>query len=280
MVAPRTLTRPNLLLPKCQHRSSTSSLSSTHSRRSIIKQTAPVVVRPVRRVRFSDAMELSVSEFSDSSESCADINVDVLEYDPCIDSNNVSHLFFTQEEITNIRVEARRQANRFASDFPDYAETLEQVYDKGAIDLSAVKKPLRNRRKRKHTVNIALQWSILDDDNDDVEKDDEYSFDEDPIEADPEQVDYYANDEENDTVDETYYHANMRGLEVRVTPTFRQHRKKAIQAILNLQREMKAAGCNSAQIEMGLRVKAVQFANLTRVFAINQARLDRMELSC
>lgn len=230
-------------------------------------------------------MENSVSEFSDSSESISDhqINIEVLEYDPCIDDcHHATQLFFTQEEIASIRLESRRQANRFAADYPDFVETLEQVYENGAIDLATVHKPLRTRRKRKHVMNIALQWSILDDDdNIDEEGGDDYSFDDDDValEAGPPEVNYYANEKENESTDETMCHASMRGLEVRVTPTFRNHRKQAIRAILDLQLDMKSAGCNATQIEMGLRVKAVQYSNRTKAFAINQARLDSMELS-
>jgi hypothetical protein len=285
---------------------STSSLSSTHSCRSIIKNHAAVSIDetthparlPDRRVRFfSDhTMEHYGSyslEFSDNSDSLADnVTVEVLEYDPCIDATNAPDLFFTCNEIDHMRTDARRQANRFAADYPDYVETLENLYDHGVVtttttttDLAAVRKPLRHRRKRKHVMAIALKWSILDNDGDNDGDDDnneeDYCFDEDVNEAAPAPaaVDYYANTEEShEPNNEVFCHVDMRGLEIRTTPMFRIHRKRAIDAVLHLQREMKKAGCCPAQIEIGLRAKAIQFSNRTKQFAIHQAQLDNMEL--
>jgi hypothetical protein len=234
--------------------------------------------------------ELEISDNS-SSDSLADnnnITVEVLEYDPCIDATNAPDLFFTCDEIDQMRTDARRQANRFAADYPDYVETLEDLYDHGVTStttaLEAVRKPLRHRRKRKHVMALALKWSILDNDDDDDGDDnneDDYCYDEDVDELAPApaEVDYYANVEEShEPNNEVFCHDDMRGLEIRATQMFRIHRKRAIDAVLHLQREMKKAECGPAQIEMGLRAKAVQFSNRTKQFAIHQAQLDNMEL--
>jgi hypothetical protein len=239
-------------------------------------------------VRFTDAggMELSVSsqlEFSESSSgesftSPTDVTIEVLEYDPCIDESNAPDLFFTAEEIITMRSEARRQAKRFASDYPDYGATLEQLYnDNGTTDWESVKKTLRTRRKRKHAMKIASKWSLLDDDGD-IDREDDYCFDEDTKEEESNQDDIYANLKESEEIDEFFCHADMRGLEFRITPMFRMHRKQAIDAILQLQKDMKFAGCCPLQIEMGLRAKAVQFSSRTKQFAVNQAVLDNSEV--
>jgi hypothetical protein len=253
---------------------------------------AAASARPAhRRVHFSDSMEQSVLsyalEFSDNSTSSCDsmadgVTVEVREYDPCIDATNAPLLFFTLDEIDHMRTDARRQANRFAVDYPDYVETLERLYHHGATatmaDLESVRKELRHRRKRKHAMAIALKWSILDDDSNDEE---DYVFDHygSEVAPVPDEVNYYASAQEDAELDnEVFCHVDMRGLEIRVTPTFRLHRKLAIDAVLHLQRDMKRAGCCPAQIEMGLRAKAVQFSNRAKQFAVQQAQLDNMEL--
>lgn len=238
-----------LVIPGPPRQSSLRSVSSTHSRRSLYKTEDSV---PKRRVRFSENPYQQrptervhvVERFEDDS------------------------LYYRPEDIQENRTQIRKVCTRFATDYPDYVREIEGVFDNGLVDKDMLDlvQTLRQRRKQLNPFKISMKWLEIDD-----EEDPSISYDEE--EEDTDDVDVYRHDDDED-VD---VYCTMRGLESRVVSKLRSDRRFAITKVLLLQDEMREAGCERLQIEMGLRAVATQVSQKARFFAVHQALLDAQE---
>lgn len=234
-----------------------------------------------RRVHFSPGDEdfsnsNSLSE-STSFEFDHGLQLHIQEYDPQISCENAGDIFYSDAEILQIRRDVRKIAQRFAADYPDFVETIEDVYDQGeAVDLTKVHKTLRRRRKRVAAMELSRKWENLfnefDDDGNVFGEEDDATT-EDALKAD----DYYCDDE--DAPENHLNYGVTRGLEARMSSAARLRRKQGIHGVLQLQEELREnSAMDAGQIEMCLCAKAVHLTRKARAFACNQAKLDRMDL--
>jgi hypothetical protein len=236
--------------------------SSTHSRRSLVKDS-PVVCARKRRVRFACSDGLDLSDY-DGVDNVGVIKAIIHEFERV---DPVNTLYLTPEEMLQIRSNLRRQAAQFAADHPDFTQAINELLENGnsVDDISAQLETLRRRRRRSCPFQDSMKWLELDSNNDD-----DSDFEEDDA-----SYDQYCDDE---ACDDKYF-CPMRGLETRISPLFRIRRRWAIHSILDMQQEMQESGCCTAQIEMGLRAVCVQVSQKARLFAVHQAKLDEKEAS-
>lgn len=246
--------------------SSLRSVSSTHSRRSQVKSNPVVSSTSQRRVRFAYTKELDLSDRDYADNDVGTIQTTVHEF---ASVEPVEALYLTGGEIHQIRSGARRQAVQFAEDHPDYVEEINELLENidSSSDIGVQLETLRRRHLRRNTHKISTKW--LDLDPEEIE-DEVYCEDEEEKEDIPAQ---FCDD---DVVDSDYY-CPMRGLETRITPLFRIRRRWAIHSVLEMQQDMKEAGCCATQVEMGLRAVCVQVSQKSRSFALHQALLDELE---
>lgn len=234
--------------------------SSTHSRRSLVKESS-IVSTSKRRVRFECTDGLDLSD-CDGMDGIGVFQATIHEFESV---ESVYALYLTPDEMLQIRSNLRRQAAHFAADHPDFIQAINELLENGSSveDISSQLKTLRHRRRRRAPFQACMKWLELDSVNDD---DRNYEYDE--VGHEP-----YCDDEAyNDD-----FFCPMRGLETRISPLFRIRRRWAIHSILDMQQEMKDAGCCKAQIEMGLRAVCVQVSQKARSFAVLQATLDEHE---
>jgi hypothetical protein len=251
-------------LPK---QTSLRSVTSTHSRNSLVKtescdfsdksQCNP----PRRRVHFSCCVD--VDEFESDSATTHIVH----EY---IQGEPVEPLYLTTNEIQSIRSDARKQSLLLAKIYPNLAKEIQNIFENGGSSLkhSNQIKSLRRRRPRCDPYADALESNDRDDDIffDDSTKTVMNFYGEEPL----------CDDE--DMLDDKYYFCTMRGLETRISPSFRIHRRMQINNVLDLQTKMKESGCCSIQIQMGLRAVSAQLSQKSRAFALYQASLDEVEI--
>ena len=289
------------LSPRADHqRSSTSSLSSTHSRNSFRKTAT---IRRRHRVRFAPpAGDEDYSHSCGTSEgtsSCSTNNdpllengnvlVDTLHYDPEITPDNAPQVFYSAAEILSIRREVRKVAQKFATDYPDVVDTLDQLYqtdtdiEENNVDLRSIHATLRRRRKRLQTMELAKKWDCLfnafedDDDNENVEDEDDSTA---ASASSPSIEQCFCDD---DAPEDHLHYGVTRGLEARIVASVGRgdRRRDSIQSVLALQDELRSQGnaCYTAtQIERCLCARAVQLTRKARMFAVQQALLDVMDL--
>jgi hypothetical protein len=259
--------------------SSLRSITSTHSRRSLKCESATPVEQnqppPRRRVRFACTDELDLSGRDEShNDDVGVINADVVEFETVAPLQVLS---LTSVEIVQIRLQARRQAAQFAADHADYIDLLNECFEQGtsfASEPSSQLEPLRRRRLRRNTFQVCNKWLELESDVVDNDDQNDFNF-EDEEEEEPIAISSMYCDDDVQNAD---YYCTMRGLETRLTPALRLRRRWAIQSVLQLQREMKDAHCDSMQMELGLRATAVQVSKKAHAFARFQALLDEMEV--
>lgn len=244
------LTRFSIVSAPPRRQSSLRSVSSTHSRRSLAKPET--LAEPARRVRFACTDELDLSE----SDNVGVIREEVFEFESAPEECAFD-LYFSQDDIMEIRRGCRKIAAEFAAEYPDYSDSVEALYNGGYCN--ELKDALRNRRRRRAVGDASAAWLDIIDLEDEDEYDDNDSF--------------CGDDEDNDN-----FYCTMRGLEARIAPTFRMRRRWAIHNVLKLQQEMKTAQCKSSQIELGLRARSVQITQKSRNYAIQQAALDQMDV--
>ena len=255
------------LVSASPRQSSLRSVTSTHSRRSLEKSNS-VVSTSQRRVHFSCTNELDLSD-RDDTDDIGTIQVSVHEFEFV---EPVDALYLTPREITLIRCNVRAQAAQFAADHPDFVEQINELLENGisVADASTQIESLRRRRRRRYC--NGFQASTKGPELDPESSDGKVFGDEEKKvkEVIPE---LYGDD---DAVDSDYF-GPVRGLETRISPLFRIRRRWAIHGVLDLQQEMKGAGCCTTQVEMGLRAVCVQVAQKARSFALLQAALDEWE---
>jgi hypothetical protein len=258
--------------------SSFRSVTSTHSRRSLLKTDSldnsdNSQQQQPRRVRFLDCMDIDESDcYSSFDESGFEaieksIQPTVYEYEP---TEPFEALYLTPDEILKIRSDARKQAVHFAQVYPSYVAAINETFDTiGTCErnFSQIEK-LRRRRRRRDPFEVAFESSDRDEDNffeeeQNTEKHCEFS-----------QLASY----DDDLFDDVEYFCSMRGLETRISPLFRINRRLTIKSVLDIQREMKKSGCCPAQVQMGLRAVCAQASQKARAFASFQADLDEIEV--
>ena len=243
--------------------SSLRSVTSTHSRQSLIKQGLPDISDTSytqRRVQFACR-----NECEDSSES--------LDFESVIEFDVIDPLepiYLTASEILKIRSDARLQASHFAQVYPAFIAEINFLFENGGRTLNLLShiKKLRSRRRRLDPYDIAL-------DSDDRDLDAFIAVQNDfMVDEDFSEVQYY----DDETFDDLNYFCSMRGLESRISPLFRLNRRMTIRNVINLQTEMKKSRCSPTQIQMGLRAVSAQGSQKARSFAYFQATLDEFEV--
>ena len=237
--------------------SSLRSITSTHSRNSLVKDDQLHEIHCTkghteRRVRF---------DCEDNSDSLDELVFEYEYVDP------VEPLYLTASEIMKIRSDARRQASHFSQAYPDVIAEINSAFEDGGSRMnhaSQVKK-LRRRRQLKNIYDVAFESYDRDEDGS-INGQEECLIDGDQRDCDDE------------LVDDANYFCTMRGLETRISPMFRLSRRMTIRNVINFQTEMKRSGCCPTQIQMGLRAVCAQGSQRARAFACYQATLDEFEV--
>lgn len=243
--------------------SSLRSVTSTHSRHSLVKKDIHEISDinfTQRRVRFANEMGYDNNLDSVEPES-------VYEYKLV---EPVQPLYLTTSEILKIRSDARLQASHFAQAYPNVIAEINCAFESGerSLDHYSQIKKLRCRRRRLDPYDVAFESMDRDvaafiDERNALWVDDDQS----------EQLDC-----DDDMLDDRKYFCSIRGLESRASPLFRLNRRMTIRNVLNLQTEMKRSGCCPSQMQMGLRAVCAQSSQKARSFAFYQAVLDEFEV--
>jgi hypothetical protein len=243
--------------------SSLRSVTSTHSRQSLVKKDAHEtydISFTQRQVRFA-------------CETDCDDTSDLLDPNSVYEFENVEPvqpLYLTAGEILKIRADARLQASHFAQAYPNVIAEINHAFENGERSSNHFRqiRELRCRRRRLDPYDVAFQ-SMDRDVAAFIDEQNAFLVDDDQIE----QLDY-----DDELLDDRKYFCTMRGLESRVSPLFRLNRRMTIRKVLNLQAEMKQSGCSPAQVQMGLRAVCAQASQKACSFALYQAVLDEFEV--
>lgn len=268
-IAPIVLYHPSDLLtalpPERQ-----SSFGSTHSRHSFSKPEEEAASTPTTKksVRFlcTDELDLSDSnsDGSFSQDTYGTIQERVIEFER-VDPLFHGEIWYTGSELLEFRVELRRTAQQFGTDYPAYGELLNYLLHNGpSINSDEIDvERLRSRRRRKDPFAVSMQWLSISEDIEDERYDDDGDEEEDMFQT--------CDDEEEDCD----FFPVVRGLENRVIPDFRQRRRWAVNQILRLQNDLKKRSYD--QKAMGLRILSLQVSKLALTYAQHQAFLDARE---
>jgi hypothetical protein len=243
------------------------SVTSTVSRRSLTKENT-------KRVRFVRSDKENICNENIFNEDFENVYEEVFEFERAPEECFTS-LFYSCDEIMEMRKESRKEACRFTTDYPDYADMVTKMiegdYGKNLEELRDV---MRLRRKRRTPLKPStdswrksMEWLDYELEDDDLYGDDN---DENADEVEPVVVTSCDDDEENDD-----FYCTMRGMELRIAPSMRSQRRIVIRNILELQNEGKHSG---VALSIGLRARSVQLTKKARDFAILQAVLDSLEI--
>jgi hypothetical protein len=226
------------------------SVTSTVSRRSLTKENS-------KRVRFARADKENSFNENIFDEDFEIVYEEVLEFER-VPEECYGSLFYSGDEIMEMRKESRREACRFATDYPDYVEMVNKMiegdYGKNLEELRDIMRLRRKRRTRtplkpsSDSWRKSMEWLDFEIEDDDLYGDDnDGNIDElEPVMS----ASSCEDDEDNDD-----FYCTMRGTESRIAPSMRSQRRVSIRSILELQQEGKHCG---VELSVGLRARSVQ----------------------